>query len=82
MEILRKIRRGAGYLPGYGEHPGTPLLIMMVLMGILAGAGRGSIRAALGGGAVMLVVFGPLWCMGCVGRANAYDRRQERDRAS
>lgn len=31
--LLSRTWRGCGYLEGYGEHPGTALLIVLVLMG-------------------------------------------------
>lgn len=53
MTIFRDIILGAGSLPHYGPHPGTPILIFMTVIG----AG------------VILALFGPLWIAGCIGRA-------------
>lgn len=77
MDTIHKIRKGAGYLPGYGEHPGTPFLIVMIIMGMILGLDRG-IFASIIGGTIMLLALGPIWCMGCIGRANDYERNQEK----
>lgn len=74
MKLLKDIIQGAGYLEGYGNHPGTDMLLIFTLMGALAGAPRGGWTGALGGALAMIVFMGPLWCMGCVGRARDYQR--------
>lgn len=62
--MFNKIRRGARYLPGYGEHPGTPILFILVLLGALAGSRHG-IEGTVFGAIAMLLMFGPLWCWVC-----------------
>jgi hypothetical protein len=36
MKMLRLIRMGLGDLPGYGPHPGTPLMVLFSLMPFIA----------------------------------------------
>lgn len=68
MSVLRLVLRGCGYIPGYGRHPGTSFLWMMVGMGALAGLGRG-LSYSIVGALVMLAVFGPMYLCGAYGRA-------------
>lgn len=37
LNIIRRIIKGCGYLPGYGTHPGTSVVISLALIGALAG---------------------------------------------
>ena len=76
MKLLRDIISGAGYLEGYGDHPGTlPLFVFIILSG-LAGI-DGGIMVALGCMGVMTVLLCPVWMVGCVSRARDYQRDQE-----
>lgn len=77
MKLLRDIVQGAGYLEGYGDHPGTDLLLVFILMSGLAGAQRGGLVGFLGGAAIMALVMVPIWCIGCVGRARDYQARNK-----
>lgn len=72
---LQHAIRGCGHVPGYGDHPGTVVLVLLVLMGFGAGLERG-IDRALVGAALMLGVFGPMYLWG------AYDRSRSADRSS
>lgn len=69
--------RGCGNVPGYGDHPGTGFMVMLVLMGFSAGASRGWDRAFIGA-AVMLAVFGPMYLYGAYDRSRSADRREIR----
>jgi hypothetical protein len=71
--ILKQVRKGAGYLQGYGDHPGTPLLVLMTCGGALAGMNQG-FRGIILGAVVMFIPFGFIWCIGCISRASDYDR--------
>jgi hypothetical protein len=75
MKLIRDIVQGAGYLEGFGEHPGTDFLFIFVLMGAIGGALKGGGLGALAGALAMIVFVGPLWCIGCVGRARDYQKR-------
>lgn len=74
MKLIKDIIQGAGYLEGYGKHPGTDMLLVFILMGGLAGAGKGGWPGFFGGALVMILFMGPLWIIGCVGRARDYQR--------
>lgn len=73
MTVLRQIIRGCGTLPHVGEHPGTVLVVFIVVLGVVAG-GRGGWLGALLGGVLMLGVFGPMYLWGAYDRANISDR--------
>ena len=72
--VFKQICKGAGYLHGYGDHPGTPLLVLMTCEGAVAGMNQG-FRAIVLGAVVMFIPFFIMWCIGCVARANEYDRK-------
>ena len=72
-KIIKQTIRGIGNLPYVGEHPGTPVFILMIFTGILAGCGRGNIYLGLFGGLVMILFFGPLYLYGAYDRANISD---------
>lgn len=71
--VIRQMIRGCGELPYVGEHPGTGVLFIMLLMGILAGAKDGW-WGALGGFLIMAFFMVPMYLVG------AYDRAQMSDR--
>ena len=70
-KLFNDIRRGAGYLPGYGSHPGTPMMIGLIAIGAIAGGWFGF------GASVLFYV--PMWAYGCVERARDYDRDQQKN---
>ncbi|TQE91696.1 MAG: hypothetical protein FKY71_20125 [Spiribacter salinus] len=70
---LRHIRRGAGYLPCCGDHPGTPLLLGIVALNATTGAATGGWPGAAFGAFVALVVFVPIWAIGAVERSKSQD---------
>lgn len=69
--VFRRIRMGAGYLPGYGDHPGTSTVVFLTLLTGAAGSHAGWI-GFVGGCCLGALVYGPMWLAGCIGRANAY----------
>lgn len=69
--FLRKVRMGAGYLPGQGEHPGTGTVVFLTLLTGLAGAQSGGLVGFAVGCAIGSAVYGPMWIAGCIGRANS-----------
>lgn len=73
MNAVRQIIRGCGYLPHVGEHPGTGMIVLFVIMGAVAGLHAGW-RGALGGALLMGAVFGPMYLYGAWDRANISDR--------
>lgn len=49
MRVLQAIWRGCGYVPGYGHHPGTGLILMWNAGAAFVGASEGGIAGALVG---------------------------------
>ena len=78
IRIIKQIWRGAGYLEGYGDHPGKDMVVVMILVCGLAGAQRGSWAGFFGGAIFGAVMILPFFIAGCVSRANACDREQAR----
>lgn len=78
---LRQALRGCRTLPHLGPHPGTPWLILLVVVGGLSGfVGRDpGLLPAIAGAGLMALVFGTLHLIGAVDRARASDR-MERER--
>ena len=66
---MRRLIRGARWSKEYGHHPGTPYLSFMVVAGFYAGLQRGWGWGIAGSG-IMLLVFGPIWLMGCWNRGD------------
>ena len=78
MKTLKRIWRGAGYLEGYGYHPGTGTLLITSFMCGIAGAQRGGLAGFIGGFVVGLCVMGLAWIVGCHERARNYELDVER----
>ncbi len=78
LHLIRQAWRGAGYLEGYGHHPGWATLLIFIFCAGLAGIDKGGLRGFLGGLAVGIVAFGIPFIIGCVDRANGCDRAQAR----
>jgi hypothetical protein len=73
--MLKQIMRGCGMLPHVGEHPGTLLLFIFILMGAAAGV-KGGWAGALGGASIMAIVFVPMYLYGAYDRAKLSDELQ------
>lgn len=75
-KFVRDVVRGAGNLPGYGEHPGTELAVGMLIILLVAGATNENLELIpgllLGFGAWAVLVL-PLYIAGCIGRVRDYD---------
>lgn len=65
-KLFKDFVRGAGYLPGYGEHPGTLLMLGLIAIGAYVGSWVGF------AGSILFYV--PIWAYGCIERARDYDR--------
>lgn len=78
MRWLKQAVRGAGYLEGYGNHPGVDVVVVMILVCGLAGAQRGSWAGFFGGLTFGFVAIMPFFIAGCISRANACDQAQAR----
>ena len=73
MKLLKDIIQGAGYLEGYGHHPGNETMLFLIALCGLGGA-NGGMWGFLGGMVVGAIAIIPFWCVGCVSRARAYQR--------
>lgn len=67
MKTIKHIVRGCGWLEHCGDHPGTAVLFVFILMGAIA-ASNGGWRGCIGGAGFMAVGIAPLYLWG------AYDR--------
>jgi hypothetical protein len=73
MSVFRRVIMGAGYLPGYGAHPGTGAVVFLILLTGLAGSHQG-LAGFVGGSLIGTAVYGPMWIAGCLSRAKSYLR--------
>lgn len=78
MRWIKQTWRGAGYLEGYGDHPGRDMVAVMILVCGLAGAQRGSWAGFFGGMIFGFIAIMPFFIAGCISRANACDQDQAR----
>lgn len=74
MKLLKDIIQGAGYLEGYGHHPGNETIVFLIVLCGLSGIQKGGITGFIIGGILGAVAFLPAWCAGSVSRARAYQR--------
>lgn len=74
IKIFKQTIRGIGTLPHVGEHPGTGMVIFLILITGLAGAQKGGWFGFMVASAFALIVYGPMYLWG------AYDRAQTSDR--
>jgi hypothetical protein len=72
IKIIRQILRGCGNLPCAGEHPGTTMLLGLIIIGLVAGSKNGFWGVVVGG-AVMAIGIGPIYLFGAYDRANLSD---------
>jgi threonine/homoserine efflux transporter RhtA len=72
LKIIKQIKRGCGTLPYYGEHPGTMVCILLILVGAVAGAQDG-LKPALVGMLITAVFVLPMYFMGAYYRAKDSD---------
>ena len=76
MKFIRQVIRGAGYLEGYGDHPGKDAVVITLLVCGLAGVEKGGLTGFLGGMAIGAIFVLPLFVIGCIDRANGCDKQQ------
>lgn len=77
VKTIKRIVMGAGYLEGFGTHPGNTAMVCAILGGALAGH-RGGVWGILGGAVFTAVCLLPFWMKGCYDRAVLYERNVER----
>ncbi len=78
MKLFKRIWMGAGYLEGYGHHPGWPVLGIFILGAALAGIERGGWSGFIAGGLIATCALAPFFMAGCVSRAREYEADVER----
>ncbi len=69
MNFLRHIIRGCGNLPECGEHPGTSVLLIFLLLGFITGLQRGSFLGGLAGLGISALFYVPLYLYGAYNRS-------------
>jgi len=67
MNTLKYIIRGIGDLPDYGPHPGTPLMVILPIIGAIAGLDNG-LKGAIFGFSIFFLSFSPFYLMGAYAR--------------
>lgn len=73
MKLFKRIWMGAGYLEGYGHHPGWSTLGIYVFAAGLSGIEKGGLDGFIGGCGIALLCLGPFFMMGCYSRAKDYE---------
>jgi len=73
MKLLRQTLRGCTSLPHVGEHPGTLIMFIFILMGGFAGA-KGGFWGFLGGASFMALFIVPCYLVGAYSRAQYSDQ--------
>jgi hypothetical protein len=73
MKALRQIIRGCTTLPHVGEHPGTGIVLMLILSGGAAGW-RNGLPGVLVGAGIMAAGMIPIYLCGAHSRAELSDR--------
>ena len=68
---------GAGYLEGYGQHPGWSTIAIYVVASGLAGVQKGGSAGFFGGAAIAICMILPIFLAGCYSRARDYERDVE-----
>lgn len=78
IKFFRDVWLGAGYLEGYGHHPGNGMLLGFILFCGGLGLEKGGLSGFIGSSLIGAVGILPLWIIGCRDRARDYDRDVER----
>lgn len=73
MSYARAILRGMGYVEGYGPHPGTPIIVGLLILGWMAGTWMGALA--------MLAIFGPVYVYGAWSRGLARLNEMDKEEA-
>jgi hypothetical protein len=62
---------GCGYLDGYGYHPGHGYVVLLIVLGVVAGADSGW-KGMLCGSGIMTLTFGIPYLIGAYGRGKDF----------
>lgn len=68
MTRFRMMLMGCRTMPHVGEHPGTEVLLALIVLGGVAGSNGGWV-GVVGGAVLMALVMGPLYLAGAYSRA-------------
>ena len=77
--VIVQTFRGCTDLPHVGKHPGNAMLALFVLMGGVAGIGKGGLVGFIGGAGIMLLGIGPFYLYGAFSRAESSDMIESAD---
>jgi hypothetical protein len=77
FKFFKRIWMGAGYLEGYGHHPGWATIGIYVVAGGLAGINNGGPSGFLGGSLITILCIAPIFFAGCYSRAKDYEQDVE-----
>ena len=78
MNLFKDIYRGAGYIKGYGYHPGNSKVLAFILLGALVGAQTDTWDGVIGGAFLVAVIVVPIWALTCVCRARTYQQNSSK----
>ncbi len=78
VKFFKRAWAGAGYLEGFGHHPGWPVLGLFILGAGIAGVQRGGLTGFVGGAVISACALVPFFIAGCVSRAREYEKAVER----
>ncbi len=78
MQFFKHIINGCKDLPGYGPHPGTAVLLIVILVGGLAGVDKGGWAGFIGGAAFSCIMTMPLYLHGAYSRGKLYEQSKVR----
>lgn len=76
FKVIRQCVRGCTDLPHVGPHPGAAVLVVVILLGGIAGL-KGRL-GFLAGAAIMSAVYVPIYLYGAYRRAQLSDRLAEK----
>jgi hypothetical protein len=77
FKFFKRIWMGAGYLEGYGHHPGWSTMAIFIIASGAAGADKGGLNGFIAGCAIMAAVIAPIFFAGCYSRAKDYEQDVE-----
>lgn len=78
FKFFKRAWMGAGYLEGYGHHPGWSTIAIYIVASGFAGTGKGGVRGFFGGAAIAAAMIAPIFILGCVSRAKDYENDVEK----
>lgn len=77
MKHIKQAIRGTGRLPHVGAHPGTEMIVMILLMTAFVGAAHAGVLGFIAGILFGMVIYGPIYLIGAYDRARLSDRLEK-----